>query len=154
MLQVEAEKSSEIKQPPVNRKLTKEQQIAHATRLIKMGEMKKNEIKALVDERMAGLFKPKINNRPDMGGSQTERTTQRENGEWFGYTSKNNQNQTSRSRSGKILKNPDAVAFDIDLKRRHDMSSKYEFELSKKKSSTLFCRDLSARSRQEFSASR
>lgn len=53
-----------------------------------MGEKKKNEIKALVDERMAGLFKPKINLRPDMGGSQTERTTKRDNGEWYGYTSK------------------------------------------------------------------
>lgn len=91
-----------------------------------------------------------------MGGSQTERIAQRENGEWFGYTSKNTQNAPnqehgSRSRSARMLKQPEAASYDVELKRRHDMSSKYESELSKKKSSTLFCRDLSARSRQEAS---
>lgn len=41
----------------------------------------------MVDEKLAGLFKPKITHTK-RGGSKSQRKKLREKGEWFGYKSK------------------------------------------------------------------
>ena len=146
MLQAEAQKQHEPKQPNSNKNHSKEQQLAHAERLIKIGEKKKKEIKALVDERMADLFKPKINQRSDLGGSQTERIQKRQNGEWYGYVSgKNTQTKNledgSLNKSDRLARKAEDGHRDVSLQRRHEMSTKYESELQNKRGNTLFGRD-------------
>jgi hypothetical protein len=140
---MEGEKAAQMKN--YSKPWTEKEHTETTDRLMWLESKRKERIRNMVDEKMAGLFKPKIM-ETKRGGSRSQRKKLRKKGEWFGYKSKPS-DRKKVAKTARHQRNKSALQYQtgeqdpehhLGLYQRHDMSKKYEQELHHKFTNTLF----------------